>query len=133
MKACGECGKEFVPKSKLHKFCSRRCKERNRTSKFCLAAKAEQLGMSPSTAYNRLRKRVLFDCVKRLGENVCFQCGEIIKDHSDMSIEHKKPWLHECPSLFWDMENIAFSHKGCNSSAARRPTRHIRKITKGNG
>ena len=38
-----------------------------------------------------------------------------------MSIDHKTPWLHsEDPrGLFFDIDNIAFSHKSCNYSAAR--------------
>lgn len=30
------------------------------------------------------------------------------------SIEHKEPWLHNSPELFWDLENITYSHKKCN-------------------
>ena len=81
--------------------------------------KDEQLGESFSTATNRLRKHVMFSLVVRLNENVCFRCGEIIESSDDFSLEHKRPWLDDDPSLFWDMDNIAFSHLGCNARDAR--------------
>jgi hypothetical protein len=41
----------------------------------------------------------------------------------DFSIDHKTPWLDtDSPvDLFFDLENIAYSHKGCNARAASRP------------
>ena len=83
--------------------------------------KSQQLGMNHSTACNRLRKQVLFHLLKQLGQDVCFQCGDQIEHVDDLSIEHKEPWLHVDPDLFWDMENIAFSHLTCNIRANRRP------------
>ena len=85
------------------------------------ARKKEQLGMSPGTAANRLKKMVLFSVLERHGENVCFQCGEKITSYEDLSIEHKEPWLNEKSELFWDLNNIAFSHLRCNCAAASRP------------
>lgn len=38
----------------------------------------------------------------------------------DFTLEHKKPWMDVAPALFWDLDNVAFSHLGCNSSAARQ-------------
>ena len=61
--------------------------------------------------------------VQRLKLDECYQCKNLIIDHEDLSIEHKKPWLDEDTRLFWDMGNIAFSHKSCNSSAARTTTK----------
>ena len=81
--------------------------------------KSKQLGMNHSTAAGRLRKKVLFMLVQRLKLDECFQCKNLIVDVEDLSIEHKKPWLDEDPRLFWDMGNIAFSHRGCNSLASR--------------
>ena len=81
--------------------------------------RTKQLGMNFSTASNRLKKKILFMLVKRLKLDECFQCKNLIVEADDMSIEHKKPWLDEDTRLFWDLGNIAFSHKGCNSSAAR--------------
>lgn len=82
--------------------------------------KNEQLGMPNGTANNRLRKLILFDLLKRHNENVCFQCGEVIETANELSIEHKQAWLDRSPDLFWDLDNIAFSHLHCNISAGRR-------------
>lgn len=76
--------------------------------------KSSQLGMNHSTARNRLVKSIMFDMMKRLGEDKCFKCGDAIQDIDHMSIEHKVPWLHNDPELFWDLGNIAFSHLACN-------------------
>ena len=76
--------------------------------------KAATLGMPHGTANNRLRKILLFDCLKRLKENYCFKCKEPIVIVDDLSIEHKKPWEGISAELYWDLENIAFSHLSCN-------------------
>ena len=89
--------------------------------------KNKQLGMHYSTAQHRLRKRILFMLVKRLKLDSCFQCKNLIVDIDDLSIDHKKPWLDADIRLFWDMGNIAFSHRSCNSSAARFHTKGGRK------
>jgi hypothetical protein len=82
--------------------------------------KSEQLGMNFGTASNRLRKNILFSLLVKLNENICFQCGKLIEDVTELSIEHKIPWLDNDPSLFWDLDNIAFSHLSCNCVAADR-------------
>jgi hypothetical protein len=74
----------------------------------------QQLGMPPGTAANRLRKNILFSFMKRLKEDVCFKCGACIERVEDLSIEHKLPWENRSPELFWDLNNIAFSHLYCN-------------------
>ena len=89
--------------------------------------KSEQLGMNHSTASNRLRKKILFMFVQRLKFDKCFQCNNLIVEVEDLSIEHKKPWLDEDPRLFWDMGNIAFSHRSCNSAVARYNSKYNRK------
>jgi hypothetical protein len=76
--------------------------------------KAATLGMPQGTANNRLRKIILFHLLKRLGENYCFKCNELIEVVEDLSIEHKKPWEGISAELYWDLENIAFSHLRCN-------------------
>ncbi len=85
--------------------------------------KKEQLGMAIGTAANRLRKAVLFDLLEKTGLNICFQCGEVITDIATLSIEHKVPWLDsdDPKGLFFDLDNIAFSHLSCNIGAARKP------------
>jgi len=77
-------------------------------------AKAAQLGMPLGTAAGKLRKAVLFNVLRRHGEAVCFRCQQEIASADDLSIEHKRPWLHVDAALFWDVENVAFSHLRCN-------------------
>lgn len=84
--------------------------------------KKVQLGIDPGTASSVLKKMIMFDLIKRLNLNVCFQCGNIIDTVDELSIEHKIPWLDsDNPyELFFDLNNIAFSHLKCNTSAARK-------------
>jgi hypothetical protein len=71
------------------------------------------------TAQGRLKKRIFFSLVQRLGLDICFRCGKRILTAEDLSCDHKKPWLDISLELFWDLDNIAFSHRGCNSAAFR--------------
>ena len=77
--------------------------------------------MDPGTASNRLKVHLMYELAKRLDMHWCYQCGAEIEFSKDISIEHKTPWLHsEDPKgLFFDIENIAFSHKSCNYRASR--------------
>ncbi|MEK7738413.1 MAG: hypothetical protein AAB326_00060 [Pseudomonadota bacterium] len=56
-----------------------------------------------------------------------------------MSTDHKEKWLDSNINLFWDINNIAFSHMKCNTSAVNlgkigtgnsRPGWHHSKKTK---
>ena len=76
--------------------------------------KAEILGMPFGTACNKLRRMVMFELLRRHGENICFKCGKEILRAADLTLEHKEPWQSAGPALFWDLKNIAFSHKQCN-------------------
>ncbi len=53
----------------------------------------------------------------------CFRCDEQILNIKDFTIDHKKEWLYNDKNLFWDINNIAFSHLSCNSAAARQPNK----------
>lgn len=88
--------------------------------------KTEQLGMPFGTANGRLRKSLIFHLVKQLNQDICHRCKKHITELSDFSIEHKISWLHsESPiELFFDMENISFSHLKCNISFANKPKKH---------
>lgn len=90
--------------------------------KTTLLKKTKQLGLNPSTANNILKKNILFSLICETKRNICFQCGNIIKSIEELSIEHKIPWLDsENPKeLYFDLNNIAFSHLACNV-AAKRP------------
>ena len=80
-----------------------------------MGKKEEQLGMSKGAANGRLNKMIMFRLVQRLGEDFCFRCEKQIEDISELSIEHKKPWLDVDVALYWDLDNIAFSHLHCNT------------------
>ena len=92
--------------------------------------KSEQLGMSYGKASNILRKNITFSLIEKTGQNICYRCGKAIETVNEMSIEHKVPWLdsNDPTSLFFDIDNIAFSHQKCNSSAIRRGTSRERSI-----
>lgn len=66
------------------------------------------------TACNKLRKLVLFNLAQKLNANVCFRCREVILTVEDFTIDHKKAWRSAGAELFWDINNIAFSHSYCN-------------------
>jgi hypothetical protein len=78
--------------------------------------KEVQLGMPLGTANNRLKKNIMFDLVKKCGEDICYRCKEKILTVEEFSVEHKENWLNNNPELFWDLNNITFSHLKCNVS-----------------
>ena len=90
------------------------------------ARKSAFLGMPHGTACNRLRKMVMFELLRRHGENACFKCSKEIETAEELSIDHKQPWEGISVELFWALDNIAFSHLKCNrnhrhkSGGARR-------------
>jgi len=82
-----------------------------------------QLGMNPSTASARLTKDLLFKFVVEAGHK-CHRCGgELTRE--TFSMDHKKDWLHsdDPVGLYFDLENIAFSHFVCNTEASTRKKR----------
>lgn len=83
---------------------------------------SDQLGINYSTAQNRLRKQILFKYVKLAGDNICYVCNKEITNIDELSLEHKIPWLDDenAEKLFWDENNISFSHLKCNTGRARR-------------
>ncbi len=76
--------------------------------------KAAFLGMPHGTAAAKLRKMILWRFIQQCGEDTCFRCKEKIESIDDLSIEHKEPWEGVSVELFWDLDNIAFSHMKCN-------------------
>lgn len=85
--------------------------------------KRKQLGMAAGTANARLRKLILFSLVQKTEQDICFRCGKRIETVDELSIEHKKDWLDVSVELFWDLDNIAFSHLSCNVAASKKPHR----------
>lgn len=85
------------------------------------AKKNALLGENFSTATHKLRKKVMFAAIAALGVNKCYRCEKPIESVEVLSLEHKEPWQSaENPKeMFYDLNNIAFSHLSCNSGAAR--------------
>lgn len=85
--------------------------------------KQNQLGMNPSTASGRLVKDLLFKFVVERHPN-CYRCGEALTRET-FSIEHKTPWLDsdDPVGLFFDLDNIDFSHIACNIKSRRVPNK----------
>lgn len=81
--------------------------------------------MNPSTASNRLKKMLLFEFAKQLDKDVCHQCCKKIEKIEEFSVEHKEPWLdsEDPQGLYFDLDNIAFSHLHCNVKASRPGTK----------
>lgn len=73
-----------------------------------------------STASQRLKKNIMFSFVVKLGLDNCYRCGKKIDNALDLSIEHKIEWARNSVELFWNLDNIAFSHRKCNLSRAHR-------------
>lgn len=80
-----------------------------------------QLGMNPSTAAGRLTKDILWMLIVETGRDVCFRCSEKMSRET-FSIEHKEPWLdsHNPVELYFDLDNISFSHLSCNCKETRQ-------------
>lgn len=85
--------------------------------------KEQKLGMSFSAAHSRLKRDIIFHLLKQIDKDACFRCGKKIETAADLSIDHKEGWLYSDnpSSVFFDMNNIAFSHIGCNSTAKKCP------------
>ena len=82
--------------------------------------KSLQLGMNPSTASGRLVKDVLWKLIQQTNQDSCCKCGEKMTRET-FSIEHITPWLDsdDPVGLYFDLENIGFSHHRCNVRDAR--------------
>lgn len=82
--------------------------------------KAKQLGMNPSTASHRLVKDILWSLIVKTDQDSCCKC-ETKMERDNFSIEHLTPWLHsDNPAqLYFDLDNISFSHLRCNISDSR--------------
>lgn len=85
--------------------------------------KRPRLKLLRKRSRHTLAQDILFDFIVKAG-HVCFRCGKKL-NRNDFTIEHKVPWLGEenYLELYYDLENIAYSHLGCNIAAARKPTK----------
>jgi hypothetical protein len=93
--------------------------------------KNEQLGMPIGTAQNRLVKLLILHMARALHKDNCFRCGKRIESVHELSIDHKKPWLDVSVTLYWDMDNVVFSHRSCNSKASRKTWSRVLKAPEG--
>lgn len=84
--------------------------------------KEKQLGMPIGTASAKLKKTIMFTMAEMLGLTICHRCGKRIDKVEEFSIDHKIDWLDSDKpvELFFDLENIAFSHLRCNVKEARQ-------------
>lgn len=87
--------------------------------------KSLQLGMPFGNARTILVRTLMFTMIQQLGKDVCYRCKQRIERAEEFSIDHKEPWQDVSTDLFWDINNIAFSHRGCNSRAARRDMKKV--------
>lgn len=142
---CYFCGKDFEKEEKEirrqlragrnHFFCSLSCtasyanKVRHKTPDDGLkpyqrrTKKIEELlGEKLSTAKSKLNKMLMFELAKKCNMATCFRCGHKIEDIGEFTIDHKESWiLGDNPSrLFYDIDNIAFSHAKCNYEAGTK-------------
>jgi hypothetical protein len=87
----------------------------------CRQEAAKQLGEKFSIARHKLNRQIFFSLIQKLGLNVCYRCQRAIENYYEVSIDHKEPWLHKenAVDLFYNLENIAFSHRRCNSKYFR--------------
>ncbi|HRZ18554.1 MAG TPA: hypothetical protein P5136_00660 [Methanofastidiosum sp.] len=95
---------------------------KNNRYKKSLERKKKQFGIPLGTASGRLKKQILFKLVQEANKDICYHCKKRITKIEDFSIEHKINWMYSKnpKKLFFDLENIAFSHLSCNVSSQRK-------------
>lgn len=89
----------------------------------------EKLGMKKSTAHSRLDPIVLFKLAQESMIDYCFRClenGKSIEEarihsHKNLELDHIVDWdgRINAKKLFFDLDNVALSHPGCNSRSSR--------------
>jgi hypothetical protein len=94
--------------------------------------KSEALGVNFSTATARLKLQVTLQLLKECGRNKCYRCNKEIEIATDLSLDHKEDWLNSNKEkeLFWDLNNVAYSHKSCNIKAGLNKRTNFRGVTK---
>ena len=91
--------------------------------------KSTVLGQNISTASSRLKKLLLYKLLVDYAINICYRCNELIEDEAELSIDHKIAWLNSATpvELFYDLDNIGFSHFRCNARASTGPQENLSK------
>jgi ribosomal protein S27AE len=85
---------------------------RNNSNKY-----AQQIGMGLGKARHILTNKIIHEYANIVYNGKCYKCGKDLSAE-DISIDHKTPWRNEenAIELFFDLANIAFSHKKCNKT-----------------
>lgn len=86
------------------------------------------LGMSIGKATRMLERSIILKLAQKCGMDNCFSCKEKILTIEDLSIEHKKPWYKKSVELFFDLDNIAFSHRKCNRPYERMGKKIVKLV-----
>ena len=74
--------------------------------------RAALLGMPYGTAEKRLRKAMIYELARQCGKNKCRWCESEISSPDDLAVVHLQDWSDDA-DLFWDLNNVAFSHVSC--------------------
>jgi hypothetical protein len=77
----------------------------------------------------------MFSLLKEAKKNVCFRCGKAIQTAEELSLDHKEDWLDKtnAKELFFDLTNVAYSHRRCNTLAMLDKRTQFRGVTKMGG
>lgn len=110
---------------------------KKKTSRERVKKYAESIGFNQVAHARRvLMKILMFNYAKRLGLANCYRCKKEL-ELSDFTIDHIEGWRNKsnAKELFFDVDNIRFSHHSCNSantSIEKKPKRHGHSLyTKG--
>lgn len=79
-----------------------------------------QLQEESRTASHKLTRKIFFSLLYETGRDTCCRCNVTLTEHT-YSIDHMENWLdsQDPRGLFFDIKNIDFSCKKCNTSNNR--------------
>lgn len=81
-----------------------------------MSKKKNKIGDMPKgTANAGLRKKIIFQLLENNNKSICYRCDKKITSAIDLAIVH----VDNSPELFWNLENLAFSHQQCFVGAAQ--------------
>ena|SRR5579872_4883064 len=72
------------------------------------------LGMSAGKAAHILKKSLFLKLLQQTNNDICFRCKTKIQTAAELSIDHKIDWRYDKVDLYWNLDNIAYSHRKCN-------------------
>ena len=121
------CYKKETPEKRLESFLSKislkiahkECANFNHRKGWQPESK-DIFGISASTLRMRSLRRLMFYLVTATDMNKCSRgdCSNKSKiiTMDNFSVEHARPWRGNPPGLYYDTDNIVFSHRACNRS-----------------